>query len=201
LRNEAIGEGNGLIPQGWRVRQRSGIRLYVDGLLRLEALEFAQGVAVILLGVIDAPLKTGEVIGMDLKRLADTTAVHGEAPGLDAALPELGLADAETAEEPFGVDEGVYQHALFGGGGVEAVVIFELKGSETAGGFAADDLRCGIDTGFQGIHGGAGLALGGARSRGFARVEAIGLDLFLGCHVRELSLTSSGELPGRRVSR
>lgn len=39
---------------------------------------------------------------------------------LGTFLPELGLANAEAAEEPFGVDQGVDEHALFGSGGVEA---------------------------------------------------------------------------------
>ena len=74
------------------------------------------------------------------------------------------------------------EHALLGGGGAEAAVIFAGEFLEGGGGFAADELGFGVDAGLEGIHGGADLALGGAGSGGFLCVEAIGLDLLFGCH-------------------
>jgi hypothetical protein len=102
----------------------------------------------------------------------------------EALLPELGFDAAEAAEEPFGIDEGVDEHALLRGGGMEAVVILVGEGFEAGGGFVLDDVGTGVDAGFESVHRRAGLALGGAGSGGFLRVEAIGCELFLSCHKR-----------------
>jgi hypothetical protein len=96
-------------------------------------------------------------------------------------LPELGLDLAEAAKVSFGVDEGVDGHALFGGGGVEALVVVGRESFKVGGFFAADDLGFGVDAGSESVHGGSGLAAG---SGGFACVEAIGLELFLRCHTK-----------------
>ena len=148
----------------------------------LEALEILEGVAVVALGGVDAALEAGELVGVFTVGLAEGDFVVGFEGGKRAFLPKLGFDDAETAEEPIGVDEGVDEHALFGGGGVEAVVIFGFEGFEVGGFFAADDLGFGVDAGFQGVHGRGGFALGGARAGGLLSVEAVGLGLFLGCH-------------------
>ena len=58
----------------------------------------------------------------------------------------------------------------------------QFRRNECRGFFAADELRLGVDAGFECVHGGAGLALGGAGSGGFLRVATIGRELFLGCH-------------------
>jgi hypothetical protein len=50
--------------------------------------------------------------------------------------------------------------------------------SESRGVFAGDDLGLGVNAGFQGIEADSGLALDGAWTSGFFRVEAVGLDLF-----------------------
>ena len=148
----------------------------------LEALEILEGVAVVALGGVDAALEAGELVGVFTVGLAEGDFVVGFEGGKRAFLPKLGFDDAETAEEPIGVDEGVDEHALFGGGGVEAVVIFGFEGFEVGGFFAADDLGFGVDAGFEGIHAGGGFAFRGARAGGLSCVEAIGLGLFLGCH-------------------
>ena len=102
----------------------------------------------------------------------------------DALLIDLGLDGAEAAEEPVAVDEGVDEEALVGGSGAEAVVIFGDEFLESGPGFAADELGFRVDAGFEGVHGGAGLAFFGAGSGGFFGVEAIGQELFLSCHKR-----------------
>ena len=99
-----------------------------------------------------------------------------------ASSQSCGLDGAEAAEEPFAIDEGVDEHALLGGGGTEAVVVFGVEFLESGVDFAADDLGVGVDAGFESVHGRAGLAFGSARSGGFARIEAVGLDLFLRWH-------------------
>ena len=175
--NEAIW-GFGLL-----VMRGCGCRLGVwGGFSGLETLQFVEGIAVVAVGGVDAALEAGEIVGVVVEGLADLDFVVGPEGVEGALLPELGLADAKTAEEPFGVDEGVDEHALLGGGGVEAAVVFRLEGFEVGGFFAADDLGFGVDAGFEGIHAGGRFALGSVGAGGFLCVEAIGLDLFLGCH-------------------
>src|ERR1035441_1767935 len=118
----------------------------------LAAVEFLEGEAIVLVGGVDAALQAGELVGVLAVGLAEGDFVVGLEDGARAFLPKLGFDDAETAEEPFGVDEGVDEHALFGGGGAEAVVVFGFEDFEVGGSFAADDLGFGVDAGFQGIH-------------------------------------------------
>ena len=149
----------------------------VDSFFGLQPLEQPEGVVVMALGHIDAPLKAGEfvtLLGVGLR--------EGDVEDVGGVLPELGLDGAETAEELLTIDEGIDEHALLGGGGTEAAVIFGDELFECRGVFAADELRLGVDAGFECVHGGAGLALDGAGSGGFLRVETIGCELFFGCH-------------------
>jgi len=125
----------------------------------LEAAEILEGVAVIAVRPVDTALEAREEVGVFTEGLGDFDLLAGHHGESGALLPELGFADTEAAEEPFSVDEGIDEHALLGCGGVEAVVIFGFEGFEVGGFFAADDLGFGVDAGFQGIHGGAGLAL------------------------------------------
>jgi hypothetical protein len=145
--------------------------------LGLEESKFVKGVAVIALGGIDAALKAGELLTVLGEDAAEGPIVNVEGP-----LPEVGFDGAETAEEPIAIDEGVDEETLLGGGGLEALVIFGGEFLEGCRGFALDDLGFSVDAGFECVHGGSGLALGGARSGGFARVGAVGRDLFLRCH-------------------
>ena len=107
----------------------------------LEAQEFLEGVAVIAVGHVDAALEAGEVVGV----LAEGLRKGGAVDHLTAFLPEFGFNSAEAAEQPFGIDEGVDEHALLGGGGVKAIVIFPFEAIEVGRGFAEDDLRFGVD--------------------------------------------------------
>jgi hypothetical protein len=185
MRNEAVDGFGRLIPLGCASRGRGfGIR-FLGGyavLFGLEAAEFLEGVTVIAMGGIDAALEAAEIVAIGSVGLRDSDFLFGHEAVDRAMFPELGFADTEAAEEPLGVDEGVDEHALFGSGGTEAVVIFSFESLEVDGFFAADDLRFGVDAGFEGIHGGAGLALRGAGAGGFLCVEAVGLDLLLGWH-------------------
>ena len=97
-------------------------------------------------------------------------------------FPHLTLDSAEAAEQPFAIYEGIDEHALFGCRGTEALVVVVGEGFELRDGFAGDGLRLGVDAGFECVHGGSGLALDGAGSGGSLCVEAIGQELFLGCH-------------------
>ena len=146
-----------------------GLRVGIVSFFGLEAAELLEGVVVVALGGVDAALETGELVGVLGEDVAE-----GDVVDVDDALPELGLDGAEAAEEPLAVDEGVDEHALLGGGGAEAAVIFAGEFLEGGGDFAADELSLGVDAGLESVHGGAGLALGGAGSGGFLCVEAIG---------------------------
>lgn len=164
-----------------------GIGVEWGGLFGLETLEFAEGVAVVAVGAVDAALETGEEFVVLVDGLGEFDIFSGLVDAFGAFFPELGFADAEAAEEPLVVDEGVDEHALLGCGGVEAVVIFGGEDLEVGGAFAVDDLGFGVDSGFECVLRRAALAFGGARAGGIARVEAIGLDLFESCHARTVA--------------
>ena len=162
-----------MVPRGCGRGLRLGLGL--DSLLGLETLELVEGVAVVALGRVDAALEAGEVVAVVAEGL-------GEGDFENRILPHLALDSAEAAEEPFAIDEGIDEHALLRGGGVEAVVVIGGEVFELRDGFAGDGLGSGVDAGLEGVHGGVGLAIEGAGSGGFLRVETIGQELFLGCH-------------------
>jgi len=125
----------------------------------------AEGVAVVVVGGVDAALEAFEL-----------------AVEVGGALPEARFDAAEAAEEPFGVDQGVDAHALDGRGGVVVAVVFGAEGVEVFRVFAGEDGGVGVDAGLQGIETGSGFALDGARAGGFLSVAAVGLDLLESCH-------------------
>lgn len=172
-----------------------GIGVEWEGFFGLEALEFLEGVAVVAVGAVDAALEAGEIVVIAEDGLSEFDFFFGVKSSLGTFLPKLGFANPEAAEEPFGVDQGVDEHALFGSSGVEAVVVFGGEGLEVSGGFAVDDLSFGVDAGFECVLGGAGFARGGAGTGGFARVEAIGLDLFESCHGRTVAHGQAAGVP------
>jgi len=102
--------------------------------------------------------------------------------GVDFVLGELGFHAAEAAHQPDGDDGGVDGVTLFGGDGLVKSVVFGAESFQFGGIFAGKDQGFGVDAGFQGIPGGAGLTLVGAGARGVLRVEAVGLGLFVGSH-------------------
>jgi hypothetical protein len=126
---------------------------------------------------VDAALEAREVVAVVAEGL-------GGGDFENRILPHLALDSAEAAEEPLAIDEGIDEHALFGRSGREALVVFAGEVFELRDGFAGDGLGSGVDAGFEGVHGGVGLALDNAGSGGFLCVEAIGCELFLGCHKR-----------------
>src|ERR1017187_7474712 len=88
---------------------------------------------------------------------------------------DLGFGDGEAAEGPGGADQDIDQVALLGKSGAEALEVLFSESSELLGIFAGNGEGLGIDAGFQGIHAGAGLALGGARARGGGRTYGGGV--------------------------
>jgi hypothetical protein len=73
-------------------------------------------------------------------------------------IAEAGLVDPElifdavvAAEEPFVADHLIDQETLFDCGGGEFREAIGLELSELFGGLADDDLRCGVETGLEGV--------------------------------------------------
>jgi hypothetical protein len=152
---------------------RLGLRLVRNALLRvdvrverLETLKFAEGVAITALGGTHHAVEAGEGAVAFAEGLTEWGVFAGFVRGRQLVNPDLGFGDGEAAEGPGGSDEDIDLVALLGGERAVALVILVNEGGEVRGIFAGDDERLGVDAGFQGIHGGAGLAFGGARSRG-----------------------------------
>ena len=164
----------------------------------LEALELLEGAIVAALGGIDAAMEAGQVLLAEDEGAAGGDKVFLGAPLLHAVLPDLGLGFAEAAELPIGGYEGIDEEAAIGGGGLEAVVIFEGEGFEGAGVLAGDDVGVGVNAGFEGIEAGNGLAFGGTGAGGFLRIEAVSLDLVESRH--DFCFEGSRRGGGRRAA-
>src|ERR1035438_6382005 len=90
---------------------------------------------------------------------------------------ELGFGDAEAAEGPLAADEVVEEEAGFGGGGVVALVVVVDKLLEVGEFLGGQDEGFGMDAGFEGVHGGSGLACDRGGAGGFLGVTTIGFYL------------------------
>src|SRR5271157_3166236 len=97
-------------------------------------------------------------------------------------IPDLGFAAVEAAGQPVAADDDIDVVALVLGDGLELGGVAVGEGLEFSGIFAIDDGGVGVDAGFEVIHGGAGLAFGGAGPGGFLRIGAVGFGLFVGGH-------------------
>jgi len=136
----------------------------------------------------------GGTLGYEQAKLVEV-AMEGAVGGVHAALEaaqlaagiDVGLADdgvivevgtvgdfgdhdfdfgaAEAAEDKLGVNEVVHQGALLGSAGLVVVGVFFAEAGAFGGVFPGEDFRLGLNAGFQGILGRAGLALGGALAR------------------------------------
>ena len=78
-----------------------------SGFFGLEALQFLERVAVVAVGAIDAALEACELVCLSSHGYCQPDVAVGRPKVLTAQLPELGLANAEAAEEPLAIDEGV----------------------------------------------------------------------------------------------
>ena len=101
----------------------------------LELAEGFEGDEVRFAGGVDAALEAVEVFTGELVALAKR---HLDVPWMERVVvmmgEELAFDGSEAAELPFAGDEIVDEAALFGGGGSEAVVIFDCEGFEFGGG-------------------------------------------------------------------
>jgi len=132
----------------------------------LEALQIHDGLALQAAGVIDAALETGLGGGALVEGHADGSVGAGVMGVLHYVDQDLGIDSVEAAEAPGGTDDVVDQEAFDGGLGLAIVVEPFGEGGQSGGIFAGDDGGLGVDSGFERIHAGGGLALGGARARG-----------------------------------
>src|SRR5580700_5178949 len=94
---------------------------------------------------------------------------------IELVVPELGFGLAEPAKQPLGIDEDIDEGAFGGEAGLVFEEVLVGESGEGDGVLTADDLRLGVDAGFQGILGRRGLALDGAWASGFLSIEAVGL--------------------------
>jgi hypothetical protein len=101
---------------------------------------------------------------------------------LEVVGVEVGLGEAETADEPLVVDEGIDEVSLARGDGLELGVVFGGEAGEGFGIFAADDMGFGMKAGLESVKAGDGFAGLGARAGRKLRIQAIRGNLFLRCH-------------------
>jgi hypothetical protein len=104
---------------------------------------------------------------------------------------EVGFGEAEAADEPLVVDEGIDKVALAGGDGEELSVVFGGELGEGRGVFAADDVGFGMKAGLERVHAGGGFSGVGAGAGGFLRITAIREDLGFSWHKK----TQAFDLP------
>lgn len=150
---------NGRVP-GFGLAFSAGL---ASGFPGLEALQFAEGVAVVALGGVDPALEPGQHLGSLDEGLGELCfpATDGEADGLVGE--DLPFNAAEAAEKPFAIDEGIDEHTLFGRSGLEAAVVVFGERLEFAAILIGEDLGEGMDGGWE-------------------CAPAICLDLFSGSH-------------------
>ena len=128
----------------------------------LEAFELVERIAVVALGGVDEALETIESAIAMFEGLAERSVFVDFIGGFDFVGPDMGLGGTEAAEGPDAADEDIDLVALGGGDGAIVPVILVGEDGELRGIFPEDDEGLGVDAGFQGIHGGASLAGGGA---------------------------------------
>jgi hypothetical protein len=131
------------------------------GLRGLELAEGFEGDEVGFAGGVDAALEAVEVFTGVLvalaKRELDIPLVEGV---VVVMREELAFDGSEAAELPFVGDEVVDEAALFGRGGMEAVVIIAGEGFEFGGVLEREHgFGFGVDAGFEGVAAGGGFAL------------------------------------------
>jgi hypothetical protein len=95
---------------------------------------------------------------------------------------ELGFGDAEAAEGPLAADEVVEEEAAFGGSGAVALVELVDELLEVGEFLGREDEGFGVDAGFEGVHGGSGLACDRGGAGGFLGVTTVGFYLTKGRH-------------------
>jgi hypothetical protein len=141
--------------------------------LGLDALQFLDGLEPEAAGVIDTALEAGLGVGSVVEGLAGGAVGAGVTGVLHGVDQDLGIDSGEAAEKPGVADNVVDQEAFDDGLGL-AILVEPLGECDESGGIlAGDDGRLSVDTRFERVHAGGGLALGGARAGGVLRVTAV----------------------------
>ncbi len=97
--------------------------------------------------------------------------------------PHFGFDAVEAAEGPLAADQIVEEAAGFGGSGLVALVILVDEELEVGEVLFREEEGLGVEAGFQGVHGGGGLAWGRGGAGRFLGVATVGLDLAEGGHM------------------
>jgi hypothetical protein len=169
LRNEPDWGGRGFSFSGLRGgRLRLGL-----GAFGLDVLQVLDSLPLQAARVIDAALEAGLGAGTVVEGLADGGVRAGVVSVFDLVYEELGIDPVEAAETPGGADDVIDQGALDDGLGLAILVEPLGEGGESGGILAGDDARFSIDSGFERIHAGGGLALGSAWASGVLSVAAV----------------------------
>jgi hypothetical protein len=142
-------------------------------------------------GAVEAPLELAEGFGLVAGDLTEGIFVMGLEAVLVVVCPKLGFGGAEAALEPLAVDEVVDEGAGFGGGGMVALVVLGDEELEIGESFGREDEGFGVDAGFEGVHGGSGLACDRGGAGGFLGIAAVGFYLTESRHGG-----SQGDRPG-----
>jgi hypothetical protein len=143
----------------------------------LELFELLEGTLAGTASAVEAPLELAEGFGLMAGGLAEGIFVIGLKGVAVVVCPELGFGGTEAALEPLAVDEVVDEGAGFGGGGMVALVVLGDEEFEIGESFGREDEGLGVDAGFEGVHGGSGLACSGGGAGGVLGVAAVGFYL------------------------
>jgi hypothetical protein len=131
---------------------------------------------------IEAPLELAEGLVFLHAGLAEGEFVFEGVGFLVGVFKELGFGDGEAAEGPLAADEIVEEEAGFGGGGVVGLVVLFDELLEIGDIFGREDEGLGVDSGFETVHGGRGLAWDRGGASGLLGVTTVGFDLAQGGH-------------------
>jgi hypothetical protein len=167
-----IWEGGGVDDRGRR-----------GGGFGFEFFEGLEGAVIGAAGGIHAVLEFGEGRRVARGGLSERVFLFVGVAVLGGVLPHLGFGGAVAAEKPFAVDNFIEVEAGFGGIGLVAVVVVVDELLEIGEFLGGEDEGFGVNAGFEGIHGGGGLACDRGGAGGFLRVTAVGFYLTLGRHM------------------
>src|ERR1039457_3797505 len=156
-----------MVSRGWGFDFRGGAGF---GLEFLEGIEGAEAGAA---GGVEAVLEFGEGGGVAGGGLSERVLLWVAVLVVALVLPGLGFGGAEAAESRLAVDEVVDEAAGVGSGG--AVVVVEVGDElvEVGKVFGREDEGFGVDAGFEGVHGGSGLACDRGGAGGLLGVAAV----------------------------
>ena len=167
----------------------------------LEAFQIGRGLVVGAFEAGDEALESEKGILAIGKGIADFgvgAMVAGLAVGFNGGGPELGFGAPESAETPGVVDQLVDELALASVGGLPGLGELVGEGFQFAWIFAGDDLRCGVDAGFESVETDGGFAGSGYGSGRTECVGTVGFYLFQGCHERFLQSECGRRVCGKR---